>query len=71
MIKVYQTYIIKSYSKVFSFVLLSFFSLIIILNIFEDYLQSKKTKKIFSVFLKMVSLIVVSISIFSVWHIYS
>ena len=36
MIKVYQTYIIKSYSKIFSFVFLSFFSLIIILNIFEE-----------------------------------
>ena len=36
MIKVYQTYIIKSYFKIFSFVFLSFFSLIIILNIFEE-----------------------------------
>ena len=36
MIKVYQTYIIKSYSKIFSFVLLCFFSLIVILNIFEE-----------------------------------
>ena len=44
MIKVYQTYIIKSYSKIFSFVLLSFFSLIIILNIFEEISYFKDTQ---------------------------
>ena len=36
MIKIYQTYIIKSYTKIFSFVFLAFFSLTIILNIFEE-----------------------------------
>tara|TARA_B100000579_G_scaffold329813_1_gene279956 strand:- start:18 stop:1097 length:1080 start_codon:yes stop_codon:yes gene_type:complete len=44
MIKVYQTYIIKSYSKIFSYVLLSFFSLIIILNIFEEISYFKDTE---------------------------
>ena len=44
MIKVYQTYIIKSYSKIFSFVLLSFFSLIVILNIFEEISYFKDTQ---------------------------
>ncbi len=43
MIKVYQTYILKSYSKVFSFVFLSFFALIIILNIFEEISFFKDT----------------------------
>ena len=47
MIKVYQTYIIKSYSKVFSFVFLSFFSLIIILNIFEEISYFKNTESSF------------------------
>ncbi len=44
MIKVYQAYIIKSYSKIFTFVLLSFFSLIIILNIFEEISYFKDTQ---------------------------
>ena len=44
MIKVYQTYIIKSYSKIFSYVFLSFFSLIIILNIFEEISYFKDTQ---------------------------
>ena len=44
MIKVYQTYIIKSYSKIFTFVLLSFFSLIVILNIFEEISYFKDTQ---------------------------
>ena len=36
MIKIYQTYIIKSFSKIFFFVFLTFFSLSVILNIFEE-----------------------------------
>ena len=44
MIKIYQTYILKSYFKVFSFVFLSFFSLIIILNIFEEISFFKDTE---------------------------
>ena len=43
MIKIYQTYIIKSYFKIFSFVFLSFFALIIILNIFEEISFFKDT----------------------------
>ena len=41
------------------------------LNIFEDYIQSQKRKKIFSILLKTTSFLIVLISIFSVWHIYS
>ena len=41
------------------------------LNIFEDYLQSKKRKKLFSILLKTISFFLVFISIFSIWHIYS
>ncbi len=48
MIKVYQTYIIKSYSKIFSFVLLCFFSLIVILNIFEEISYFKDTQSSFT-----------------------
>ena len=44
MIKVYQAYIIKSYSKIFAFVFLSFFSLVIILNIFEEISYFKDTQ---------------------------
>ncbi len=47
MIKVYQAYIIKSYSKIFSFVFLSFFSLIIILNVFEEVSYFKNTQSTF------------------------
>jgi len=47
MIKIYQTYIIKSYTKIFSFVFLSFFSLIIILNIFEEISYFKNTESSF------------------------
>ena len=36
MIKVYQSYLIKSFWKILVYVTLSFFSLIIILNIFEE-----------------------------------
>jgi len=43
MIKIYQSYIIKSYSKIFSLVFLIFFSLTIILNIFEEVSFFKDT----------------------------
>ena len=41
------------------------------LNIFEDYVQSQKRKKFFSILLKTISFLIIFISIFSVWHIYS
>ena len=41
------------------------------LNIFEDYIQSQKRKKLFSILLKTISFLIIFISIFSVWHIYS
>ena len=41
------------------------------LNIFEDYVQSKKNKKLFSILLKIASFIIIFISILSIWHIYS
>ena len=41
------------------------------LNIFEDYIQSQKRKKLFSILLKIISFLIIFISIFSVWHIYS
>ena len=41
------------------------------LNIFEDYIQLQKRKKIFSILLKIISFLIIFISIFSVWHIYS
>ena len=41
------------------------------LNIFEDYVQSQKKKKFFSILLKTISFLIIFISIFSVWHIYS
>ena len=41
------------------------------LNIFEDYVQSQKRKKNFSILLKTISFLIIFISIFSVWHIYS
>ena len=44
-------------------------SLLGILNIFEDYFHSKKIKRISSIFLKFTSLILISISIISVWYI--
>ena len=42
-----------------------------ILNIFEDYIQSKKKKKIFSTLIKIINFSIILLSIFSVWHIYS
>mgnify|MGYP001974214816 FL=1 len=44
-------------------------SLLGILNIFEDYIHSIKIKRISSIFVKFISLILISISVFSVWHI--
>ena len=41
------------------------------LNIFEDYVQSQKRKKFFSILLKTISFLIIFISIFSVWYIYS
>ena len=41
------------------------------LNIFEDYVQLEKKKKLFSILLKTISFLIIFISIFSVWHIYS
>ncbi len=41
------------------------------LNIFEDYVQSQKRKIFFSILLKTISFLIIFISIFSVWHIYS
>ena len=42
-----------------------------ILNIFEDYMQSKRKKKFFSTLLKTISFLIIFLSIFSVGHIYS
>ena len=42
-----------------------------VLNIFEDYIQSKKIKKFFSILLKTISFLIIFVSFFSVWHIYS
>ena len=53
------------------FILIMHHSTLGMLNIFEDYVQSKKIKKIFSILLKTTSFLIVLISIFSVWHIYS
>jgi len=50
-------------------ILINHHSLLGILNVFEDYFHSKKVKKISSSFLKFVSLILISVSIISVWHI--
>ena len=44
-------------------------SLLGILNIFEDYIQTTRTKKIFSILVEFVSLVLISISIYSIWHI--
>ena len=42
-----------------------------ILNIFEDYIQSKKKKKIFFTLIKIINFSIIFLSIYSVWHIYS
>ncbi len=44
-------------------------SLLGMLNIFEDYIDSIKIKKTASFFIKFISLVLISISVFSVWHI--
>ena len=44
-------------------------SLLGILNIFEDYIQTTRTKKNFSILVEFVSLVLISISIYSIWHI--
>ena len=53
------------------FVIVIHHSTLGMLNIFEDYVQSQKRKKIFSILLKTISFLIIFISIFSVWHIYS
>ena len=44
-------------------------SLLGMLNIFEDYIDSIKIKKTASFFIKFISLVLICISVFSVWHI--
>ena len=53
------------------FIVLIHHSTLGMLNIFEDYVQSQKRKKIFSILLKITSFLIIFISILSVWHIYS
>ena len=53
------------------FIIVMHHSTLGMLNIFEDYLQSKKRKKLFSILLKTIIFFLVFISIFSIWHIYS
>ena len=53
------------------FILIMHHSTLGMLNIFEDYVQSQKRKKFFSILLKTISFLIIFISIFSVWHIYS
>ena len=53
------------------FIIVMHHSTLGILNIFEDYIQSKKKKKFFSILLKTISFLIIFLSIFSVWHIYS
>jgi succinate dehydrogenase hydrophobic membrane anchor protein len=64
---------IKTPFNLFLFIILIIFtvhhSLLGMLNIFEDYIHSKKIKKISSVFLKLISFILISISIVSVYQI--
>ena len=66
---------IKSPLNLVLFILLFFFvihhSTLGMLNIFEDYIQSKKRRKFLSLSLKTISFFVLVISILSVWHIYS
>ena len=44
MIKTYQNYIIKTYSKIFTYVLLIFLCLTIVLNVFEEVSFFKNTE---------------------------
>ena len=53
------------------FILIMHHSTLGMLNIFEDYIQSKKRRKFLSFSLKTISFFVLVISILSVWHIYS
>ena len=53
------------------FIIVMHHSTLGILNIFEDYLQSKKRKRFFSTVLKITSFLVMFISIFSILHIYN
>jgi succinate dehydrogenase / fumarate reductase membrane anchor subunit len=53
------------------FILIMHHSTLGVLNILEDYVQSEKIKKFFSILLKIISFLIIFISIFSVWHIYS
>ena len=53
------------------FILIMHHSTLGVLNIFEDYVKSEKMKKFFSILLKIISFLIIFISIFSVWHIYS
>ena len=53
------------------FILIMHHSTLGVLNIFEDYVQSEKIKKFFSILLKIISFLIIFISIFSIWHIYS
>ena len=53
------------------FILIMHHATLGVLNIFEDYVQSEKMKKFFSILLKIISFLIIFISIFSVWHIYS
>ena len=66
---------IKSPINLVLFILLFFFvihhSTLGMLNIFEDYIQSKKRRKFLLFSLKTISFFVLVISILSVWHIYS
>ena len=66
---------IKSPINLVLFILLFFFvihhSTLGMLNIFEDYIQSKKRRKFLSFSLKTISFFGLVISSLSVWHIYS
>ena len=53
------------------FIIVMHHSTLGILNIFEDYMQSKRKRKLFSTLLKTISFLIIFLSIFSVWHIYS
>ena len=57
MIKIYQSHIIKSFAKIFSFVFLIFLSLTIILNIFEEvsYFKDLETNVLFPILLTILN----------------
>ena len=62
---------VNSILFIFLFAITIHHSTLGMLNIFEDYVQSQKRKKFFSILLKTISFLIIFISIFSVWHIYS